>query len=888
MPFENPLLAKLFEGILEGQSVDFRSDLLPQDEVLKAIGLLPIPLSRRQREAVYRAWTHEVSYIQGPPGTGKSHTITAIMLAALFLKKRVLLVSHKKPAIDVVYEKLGKFLGAGSVIYASNESAQRQQMRGELQQWLARGGTLSSHVELEELWRKRAHHRGKVEQLRQEIEQLETQIKNALEWERDYYDRQERLARNRKAYLGRFGLDDSRSLELSPAADSARALAVLGQVEGMLGKDIHVSSGVPRQKVLHLRRFFGACVNQFFAIPSRLPPNLAAVNYLREHLELTEDFQRAGKSLARVIPDYLSGARKSLYRKREEIRGQQAELVKIQLAAHVVGNLQETSDEVQKFRGMIHHANATLIGQKMQGIDFVEVIETFPLWVGQMRHLGEFLPFESKLFDLVVVDEASQVNIAEIIPAFFRGARICVVGDDKQLGLNAAGLFSLNRQFEELIWNRHFASSRVPYTQADQRQLPNYYSMMDAATQRMSYTQADQRQLLVSKHSILDFIRSLGDGKVPQTTLDEHFRSYPQLASFTSDTFYHVDGGLRLMKEVPKNFELECFNCIEAGGERDAETKIVANEVDELLRWLKKFIRARHCEHDPAFRAHGFTNEHPPTMGVISFLTSQRDAIREKVLEEFSPAEIQLCNLLVGTPEDFQGNERDIIFITLGLDGVSRWGRGHYEDHKRFNVATSRAIHYTMLIYGGIPSNAKLIKSYLTHFGKSWRTKKESENNEADSQTTVSRYHWNWNRQLHRELCESEFEHRVADCLEEFVRQNGGPNRIKLFNQVHASREIGVSSCGQKRLDFVLLNGSNGSCVAVEVDGRDHFTEDGRTYSEAHLERVEILRRAGWQIVHVPYYRWWRNGWLSDHNDPQFQQVVGQLFSELKINLGLA
>lgn len=865
MPFENPLLAKLFEGILEGQHVDFRNDLLPRDEVLKAIDLLPIPLSRRQREAVFRAWTHEVSYIQGPPGTGKSHTITAIMLAALFLKKRVLLVSHKKPAIDVVYEKLGQFLGAGSAIYASNESAQRQQMRGELQQWLGRCGTLQGRAELEELRRKRAHHRGKVEQLRAEVEQLETQIKNALDWERDYFQRQERLDRNRKAYLGRFVTADSRSLNLSPVADPVRALTVLDQVQRLLGEDLHASGGgVSRQKVLHLRRFFGACVSQFFAEPSQLLPNLTAVNYLREHLELTDDFQRASESLVRVIPDYLAQARKTLHRKREDMRKQQSELAKAQLTAHVVGKLQETGDEVQKFRGMIHHANPTLIGQKMQGINFAEVIETFPLWVGQMRHLGEFLPFEPELFDLVVVDEASQVNIAEIIPAFYRGSRICVVGDDKQLGLNAAGLFTLNRQFEELIWNRHFADSGV------------------------LYSQADQRLLLVSKHSILDFICSLEDGKVPKTTLDEHFRSYPQLASFTSDTFYKVDGGLRLMKEVPKNLELECFNCIEVGGARDTETKVVLNEVDELLRWLTKLIRARLYEHDPVFRAHGFTNERPPTLGVISFLTSQRDAIRERVVEEFSPAEMQLCHLLVGTPEDFQGNERDIIFITLGLDGVSKWGRGHYEDRKRFNVATSRAIHYTLLIYGGIPPNARLIKSYLTHFGKSWRTRQESETGGTENQTTVHRYRWDWNRKLHRELCESEFEHRVADCLEEFVEQHGGARRIKLFNQVQASRELGVASCGQKRLDFVMLNGSNGTCVAVEVDGRDHFTEDGRSYSEAHLERVEVLRRAGWEIVHVPYYRWWRNGWLSDRNDPQFKQTVKHLFTELQAALGVS
>jgi very-short-patch-repair endonuclease len=240
----------------------------------------------------------------------------------------------------------------------------------------------------------------------------------------------------------------------------------------------------------------------------------------------------------------------------------------------------------------------------------------------------------------------------------------------------------------------------------------------------------------------------------------------------------------------------------------------------------------------------------------------------------------------VGTPEEFQGNERDIVFITLGLAGsetrVNQW-----EERRRFNVATSRAINYAILIYGGIPKNARLVKSYLTHFGKSWRSQQDGEANEVESKPTVLRYRWDWNRKLHRELCESEFEHRVADFLEQFVEQHGGAKRIRLFNQVQASRELGVSSCGQKRLDFVLLNSANGACVAVEVDGCDHFTADGRSYSEAHLERVEILRRAGWEIVHVPYYRWWHNAWLSDRNDPKFQKTIRDFFSELKHCLGV-
>ena len=45
--------------------------------------------------------------------------------------------------------------------------------------------------------------------------------------------------------------------------------------------------------------------------------------------------------------------------------------------------------------------------------------------------------------------------------------------------------------------------------------------------------------------------------------------------------------------------------------------------------------------------------------------------------------------------------------------------------------------------------------------------------------------------------------------------------------------------------------------------------------------------RAGWAIVHVPYYRWWRNGWLNDRNDSGFQKTVSQLFAELRFCLGI-
>jgi hypothetical protein len=140
----------------------------------------------------------------------------------------------------------------------------------------------------------------------------------------------------------------------------------------------------------------------------------------------------------------------------------------------------------------------------------------------------------------------------------------------------------------------------------------------------------------------------------------------------------------------------------------------------------------------------------------------------------------------------------------------------------------------------------------------------------------MERYRWRY----HPDCRESKFEIVVDDYLQKFIGEHGGHTKIHFYNQ--------VKSCGQKRLDFVLFNKENGKCCAVEVDGRDHYRQDGRSYSDAHLERVAVLRRAGWEIVHVPYYHWYRDGWLCDRDGPQFQKMLGQLFAELKLCLALA
>ena len=62
--------------------------------------------------------------IYGPPGTGKSQTIVNVITDAICKNKRVLVVSQKKAALDVVYNRLGNV--AERAMYLNDETRERR------------------------------------------------------------------------------------------------------------------------------------------------------------------------------------------------------------------------------------------------------------------------------------------------------------------------------------------------------------------------------------------------------------------------------------------------------------------------------------------------------------------------------------------------------------------------------------------------------------------------------------------------------------------------------------------------------------------------------------------------------------------------------------------
>ncbi len=828
MPFQNQTLQSLLDGVINGSRVTIKHDENFKPKVERALSDTPISLSENQKHAIVNAWINDISYIQGPPGTGKSHTIVALMLTALLLNKKVLLISQKPAAIEVVRKRINDFLNdEHGVVTILSESSERAHLRGyinELIQQARNDAPLFREQELQDRRNTKEEKEGK-------LGEKQTRLNEILKQANDFYRANKEFLNQREEFQEDFAQESlAQSLShlsaLPKQPNLERAVAALEKTNRLQ------SQWIQRKEALYLLMLYKALAVQLKADYNLLKSR--GYQYGERYLQLVKAFLETQASTPSQRTD-LALLRREIERISSELFNQKKEYLKLQFKHQRLASARQYSNDLGMFARMLRFVSPRQIQGCLQQINFSHLTEVFPLWMSELRYVGRWIPMQSNIFDLVVVDEASQVNLAEVLPAFYRAKRICVVGDDKQLGLASAGLFKINGTIERLVWQKHFPNN--------------------------SFQEAEQRKLLVSKSSILDFIIQLN---VPRVMLKEHFRSFPQLAKFTSNQFYGDEGGLRIMTELPEHNGKPCFEAIYVNGERENNNKFVPHEITKAVEIVKSIILNQSYLQEPLVRL-GFTEQTPPSVGVLTFLTESRDKLIEQLEEvtELTDEQRNKHQLFVATTEEFQGNERDIMIIVAGLGRNSPFGPSFYQNPNHFNVATSRAKRFTYFIYGGIPEGANLVKGYLQHFGFKPHIILDTPPEHSFAQRPDL---WRYDERNR----ESEFEIRVSEYLIKLAEKH----HYKLFNQ--------VPSCGY-RLDFVLHNPANNKCVAIEVDGKQHFTENGRTYHIDHLERVEVLQRAGWKIVHIPYYKWYRNGWLCDKDNDGFNQsVVAPLIEELQ------
>jgi very-short-patch-repair endonuclease len=284
-------------------------------------------------------------------------------------------------------------------------------------------------------------------------------------------------------------------------------------------------------------------------------------------------------------------------------------------------------------------------------INFEAILKVFPCWVMSIDDVCRVFPLNPGLFDVLIVDEASQCHLMGALPLLYRAKAAVIVGDEKQLP-NADVMFldqSVNNELK-----RRFA--------------------IDALPKGFAF---DARE-----SSLLDLIELWRERKI---FLNEHFRSLPEIIRFCNERFYA--GRLRIMTHsthVPPDGVFEIEPVPDA---LEDDNKINRREAEELVDELIS------CLEDRRYDGLSF--------GVLSLFREQAAYI-EKLLQRRLLEHPELMNrqasepLIASTVDGFQGDERDVIFYSFRFapnshPGVIQAIQQGKLGECRINVAFSRA-----------------------------------------------------------------------------------------------------------------------------------------------------------------------------------------------------
>jgi very-short-patch-repair endonuclease len=383
-----------------------------------------------------------------------------------------------------------------------------------------------------------------------------------------------------------------------------------------------------------------------------------------------------------------------------------------------------------------------------------------PCWIMSHARVSESMPAEIGAFDLVIVDEASQSDLWAL-PAILRGKKILVVGDDKQVSPDPG--FIAAQRIQELrdrfLADQPFGTEMTPEK-----------SLYDLAAQVFA---------------------------AQQVILREHFRCVPPIIAYSNRVFYK--GAIRPLR-IPRSSEridpplVDIYVPDGTRNRRDCneyEAHVIAEEIAALLK-------------DDRFAER--------SLGVVSLLgMEQAKYIDSLVRQRCEDGALLRRRFECGDARTFQGSERDIMFLSLVVDGQNcRALSGNLFD-QRFNVAGSRArdrMYLVRSVKASELSDKDLRLTLLSHFENPLVP------DEVDSESLIDR-------------CESGFERSVY-----FELTSRG---FRVIPQVRT---------GAYRIDMVV-EGAGDARLAIECDG-DEFHGPDRWQHDVSRQRV--LERAGWEF----------------------------------------
>lgn len=648
----------------------------------------PIPLNSEQRDAVTRALTQPLTVITGPPGTGKSQVVSSILINAAMQGTTVLFSSKNNKAVDVVETRVNS-LGQRPILLRLGA----RDLQERLSDYLTR--IVSMKTEPEDL--------KEFEDAQKEYTDLalalgseKLEIDSLIILRNEVDDLEAKLEPIRKI-LGEDLFEAVESIDIASMRLAASQLDVAvkknsSEGQGFLTKMFPGWGRKSRSELLD--RAAISVENAFSQYNFKLPTQKENIDEWRElateinllilgidqipvyktKLEQLLNSNDLGSRVARVTELQEQTAVKSMKLWQSWLRTIPERLS------------QQDRRELTKFQSTVTMLARTSDGKSAASLKteqqrlFPTVSKFLPCWAVTSLSIRNRVPFSPGFFDLVVIDEASQCDIASALPLLMRAKRAVIIGDPLQL--------------------RHVAN-------------------IDTSTDRMLL---DQNQLIeslewsYSSQSLFDLAAAIRDEN-SMITLRDHHRSDSNIIEYSNKHFY--DGQLRVATKhenlVKPNSEGPAVRWVEVKGTsvRPSQGSVICSQeakrvVEEIARLAEQGYRG----------SIGVVTPFAPQARLISDLLAQRDDLRTFLRSSDS---------LVATAHSFQGDERDVIIMSPALqsgapDSAIKFVAGQAN---LFNVAVTRA--RAALIVVGDSDSKELNKvphiqafvDYVNQLGKS-------------------------------------------------------------------------------------------------------------------------------------------------------------------------
>jgi hypothetical protein len=484
------------------------------------------------------------------------------------------------------------------------------------------------------------------------------------------------------------------------------------------------------------------------------------------------------------------------------------------LDERVVRFANEKRNEAQKIKDIIKRK------QKFPKELFKELRTAFPVMIAGIRDYAEYVPLQQGLFDLVIIDEASQVSIAQAMPAFIRASKIVVLGDRNQFSnvKTERASKAINQTYKAQVLEQ-FRQEETP----DVSQL-NQIAMFDIKT------------------SVLDFVERIANLKI---MLRKHFRGYPELISFSSKFFY--SNQLQAVKIRGKPIErVISLHGVEADGKMDLLRNTNEVEAEAIVEQLKAFAEL----------------ESPPDCCVITPHTEQQKFILRQVMALPDARELMdALRLRVFTFDTCQGEERDTVLYSMVATEAN--DRLNYifpknldaaedvEDNlrlQRLNVGFSRAKERIMIFHSKpLSSFSGSISEALQHFDRVLQSARSSPtSDDVDPKSPMEVRVLNWLQQV-----------PVLEELEDQVEVDAQFELGAYLKQLDPTYDH-----PNYKVDFLIkvVSPTSAAQIIIEYDGfKEHFTDleevDASNYEHymkpSDVERQKVLEGYGYKFLRI-------------------------------------